>query len=184
MENNIDKLFKSKLRNDRVPYDPAAWGRMAALIDEDKDLNGDKSTSQDNRWKIYLSLALLLLLSLIGLWQLNVEDDSQQSTKVSTSNDKESWASINSANKELDLNSYESPIGKKMESNKLNFETNPLASNIDSEKNSLAEGNLSIASRKDTRIANDEIENNLYSNGSLSEKIIIKSTNVSLWKKY
>jgi len=65
MENNIDKLFKAKLKKDVTGYDPAAWGRMAALIDEDDELNGPSAGKSDG-WKKYILLALLLMFSAIG----------------------------------------------------------------------------------------------------------------------
>ena len=57
MENNIDKLFKSKLGADKAPYDPAAWGRMAALIDEDDSLNSKPIPVAKRNWKRILGLA-------------------------------------------------------------------------------------------------------------------------------
>lgn len=104
MENNIDKLFNKKLGNDSTLYDPAAWGRMAALIDEDDDINGNEVlTPRKSNWKKYISLALLLLVALVGFWQFNTASNTKTSFNV-PANDKESWDALNSDENKVTIN--------------------------------------------------------------------------------
>jgi len=107
MENHIDKLFNKKLRNDETAYDPAAWGRMADLIDNEEDMNGGGvSPPRTSHWKKYITLALLLLITLVGFWQLKWDADEKVAFNTSV-NDKESWDAINSENTTLRLNAMD-----------------------------------------------------------------------------
>jgi len=65
MENNLDKLFKSKLGGQEPEFNPAAWDRMEELLDDVGMIPTKKKNNRSKR--IYLSLLFFgLLLSGIG----------------------------------------------------------------------------------------------------------------------
>ena len=143
MENNIDKLFKSKL-GDTTPYDPAAWGRMAALIDEDEDVNGGPILPPRNRWKIYLGITLLLMISVIGFWQFNMESNSDLAMKHTPLNDKESWSALNSDHKSIDLSSLDINSEKQISNNSENQIDNNSKEQISARSKSSEQHNKAI----------------------------------------
>lgn len=144
MENNIDKLFKSKLSGDSAPYDPAAWGRMAALIDEDEEVNGNGVPPPKRRWKSYLGLALLLIISLIGFWQFSGVLDSSTALKTTSANDKESWSALNSDNKNVDLSEFTAVNDNKINDQKgsVNSASN-ISSNTKNKKQEITQKSIS-----------------------------------------
>jgi len=185
MENNIDKLFKSKLGGDSAPYDPAAWGRMASLIDEDEEVNGNGIPTAKSRWKSYLGLALLLIISLIGFWQFNGKSDSSIAMKTSSANDKESWSALNSDNENIDLAKYtgDNENGENDENGSLNSTPNTSyntqINNQEITQNSISEKNNQTTSSPQTSesidILNSNNDNN--SNSKRNDEIITQNSN-------
>lgn len=81
MENNLDKLFKSKLGGQEPEFHPAAWDRMEGLLDEAGMVPAQKKKSNRSRI-IYLSLLFIgILFSLVGY---NVYSSSDSNGEGST----------------------------------------------------------------------------------------------------
>ncbi len=174
--NNLDKLFKSKLGDDIVPYDPAAWGRMAALIDEDDDVNGNGVPPRKRHWKTFLGLALLLIVSLIGFWQFSTVSSSSTAMKNTSSNDKENWNNLNSDYNTEDFSKYGDSGNDKINnqnsvSQKENDNTNILNSNNQETKHEIKidkSGNnqqqASINDNPITSINSTDLNGDLFTN--------------------
>lgn len=64
MENNIDKLFKSKMGTDIPEFDPLAWDKMQAMIEDEQTR---KPKGGFLLWGKLLGLGVLILVSVIGL---------------------------------------------------------------------------------------------------------------------
>ncbi|MFT4534727.1 MAG: hypothetical protein ACJA1A_001637 [Saprospiraceae bacterium] len=190
MENNIDKLFKSKLGGDATPYDPAAWGRMAALIDEDENLNRGAIPPVKRNWKSYLGLALLFIICLVGVWQFDTISNNNSALNTTSSNDKESWNELNldlSPTKLLDEYSSSSKNSKESINNRKTTKSNIESQNLTTNTSEFTKGNqileeknLSIpfkgnSSDLKSKLSNDESKRSLRPSKNQPENSAIES---------
>ena len=70
MENNLDKLFKSKLEGQEPVFHPAAWDRMEGLLDKEGLAPTVKKKYNRSRI-IYLSFFFIGLLSCVGYFMMD-----------------------------------------------------------------------------------------------------------------
>ena len=87
MENNLDKLFKSKLEGQDPDFHPAAWDRMEAILDEEGMTPSEKDRPRRGV-VIYLSFFLLgILIATIGFNLFDAPNDFEAgSTLVQSEN--------------------------------------------------------------------------------------------------
>ena len=118
MENNLDKLFKSKLGGQEPEFHPAAWDRMEGLLDE-VGMNPALKKKSNRKKIFYLSLLFLgISVSIIGYMSImssktngegstlvDVNNVIQPNNNKETSNENSGLALLNESDKELDINS-------------------------------------------------------------------------------
>ena len=63
MENNLDKLFKSKLEGQEPDFHPAAWDRMEGLLEEEGML-----PIQKKKKSRVIYLPILMVGFLLSIW--------------------------------------------------------------------------------------------------------------------
>lgn len=61
MENNLDKLFKSKLEGQEPEFSPAAWDRMEGLLDDVGMIPAQQKPNRSKRTFLFLLFSVLLL---------------------------------------------------------------------------------------------------------------------------
>ena len=193
MENNLDKLFKSKLEGQDPEFNPAAWDRMEGLLD---DVGMIPTNKKPNRARIiYLSLLLVgLLFSGIGYVTIkssntfgegstmtdNIIPDSTPETETaysSTTKTTSNSASINSSkNKDQTQSQTQSLIQDQTQiSDKLKVETGKFE-NLNG-ANDLMDNELKRAaiSDEETEISSDSRVETINEPSSLASRILNSS---------
>ena len=127
MENNLDKLFKSKLGGQEPDFHPAAWDRMERLLDEEGMVPIQKKKRKKSR-AIYLSLMIIgFALSILGYESIKQQYGTGEGSNLANSD-----------------------ISKSTIDNKVNSENRPVTKNITTIK---SESNTSLAKESNTSLA-------------------------------
>ena len=86
MENNIDKLFKSKLGGLEPEFHPAAWERMEGLLDE-SGMTPAQDEKSDRTRIIYLFLLFFgIVFSVVGFQKLQSTHTGDKGSALVSSN--------------------------------------------------------------------------------------------------
>jgi len=85
MENNIDKLFKSKLEGQEPAFDPAAWERMEGIL-EASDMQPVPPKKSNKPKVIWIFFLVMGLLASYGTYHINTNSSTEDVGSTSTDN--------------------------------------------------------------------------------------------------